>query len=543
MKVVMPIDGWGHFVPRRCQLECLPILIDHFSKPNPDRAIVRKIMGSGKSVTMAQFAACCEVGDHETIVVSTSSINLVEQLSATFRERLESDFMCDQRVGTYYTHSKEIHTPIIITCLPSLQTLSDLLQKNGKRCALWIADEFHKCEVKSIKTAYETLMPGRVCAFTATPFRTNEKQSLTLVDRKIYDYGPAEALRDKVVVPWRIVPWEGGEADRDSACIQMTHDAVGPGMYDADSISDAEVFAQKLKDIGHNVEAVHSKLPPDEHRKRMQGIKSGSLRALVHVSQLVEGSDIPNLRWICLRRSISSRVRFVQQVGRALRAHPGKEEAVIYDPHGLFDVFRLTYEEVIGGVGLDESEEEDEGKQMEKQLHQEVFEMMRHIVQANAGKAPLSVTPLAGYLRELVNAFDVCGLIDRKIASRDWRSSAVSKPQATSIEKMVWATGRKCVPSIHKKALEILCGKSDEQNKQKYAAVMNRGIASDLLSILHSLADKKSWPDFRNLDNSASTAIDKAKGAKKSAITPDTTTQREAKETVKAHKMMQGELF
>ncbi len=545
MKMAMPDDGWGVLTPRRCQTECLPLIIDHFSKPDAERVCVRMIMGAGKSVTMAQVAACCKLEDNEVVVVSTSSINLVEQLSETFKARLETDFMDKDIVGSFYTSEKSIHTPIIICCMPSMQGLANILQKIGRKCALWMGDEFHKCEVKSIKEAYQTLMPERVLAFTATPFRTSEKQRLTMVDKLLYNYGPDEALRDKVVVPWRIVSWTEGESERDAACLKMTKDASGTGMFDADGISDAEVFAQKLRDASVKAEAIHSELPKDEHRKRMSALKSGELKCLVHVSQLVEGADIPSLSWLCLRRAVCSRVRFIQQVGRVLRAHPGKTEAVIFDPHGLFDLFRMSYSEILGGGTSDDFEEQDEGKVLEKQLEQSVFKVMRHIVAANAGKEPLSVSPLAGYLRELVNAFDVTGLIDRKIASRDWRSNPVSKTQASSINNMGWTTGRKCVPSIHKKALEILSGKADPQHKDKYTSVMNRGTASDLLSIMMSLADKKKWPDFKNLDNSAATALDKSikKTGVQATQAQSQFRSQKAPEAPKGPPMVQGELF
>jgi superfamily II DNA or RNA helicase len=457
-------------------------------------------MGGGKSVLLAQFLACCQPETGETIVVTTSSIKLVEQLAETIRQRIDPQPVAlQEKVGCYYTWAKNTHSPVVVTCIPSTTEAAHLLQSQGRRCALWVADECHKTEARTVHEAHSALMPVLSLGLTATPYRADPDQSLSLFDVLLYDYPPKRALDEGVVVPWRLVNWQGGEADLDAACIEMTELARGPGMYNALSIADADVFVQKLNDQHIAAEAIHSKLSRGEINARLERLRAGQNRAIVHVSMLQEGVDLPWLRWLCMRRPVSSRVRFVQEIGRVLRSAPDKSEAVLYDPHDLFGQMSLTYEAVLGGEYLEPDDEEKERKELARVLEQSVFEMMRHLVEAKAGKLPLSMTPLAAYLRELIVAFDLCGLLERKIASRDWRTAISTERQLNAIRNLGWILRKRVVPPIHQKALAKV---------SELGVALNRGMASDLISIMISLGDKKKWPDFKPVDRAASESLE-----------------------------------
>ena len=471
-------------------------------------------MGSGKSKVAVQLAASCEVANDEVVVISTSSIYLVKQLERTFRERLEGDgIMQAQRVGTYYTYGKDVTQPIIITCMNSLPELAMSLQRLGKRCGLWIPDECHRTETRTIKDAHDYLMPERICGFTATPFRSSDKERLTLFQKLLYDFGPQIALQEGVVVPWRIVSWTGETVTLDEACISMTALAEGPGMFNAVTIDDAELFAEILNRTGFRAEAIHSKLSETTVNSRIHALEKGELRAVVHVSMLQEGADFPWLRWLCLRRPVTSKVRFAQEVGRALRSWTDpitgskKTEAIMYDPHSLFLNFQMSPSEVLGGEYevAEPDKKKDPQEEMEQQLQQSVFDTMHHLLEVKAGKEPISVTPLAAYLTELVTAFDICGLIHRKIASQHWRCLPSTDKQRTTVSNMKWAAGRKCVPKIHQRALTMMT---------EHGGAMTRGVASNLLDVLFSLAETKKWPNMKHIDKAASDGIEKTAAKK-----------------------------
>lgn len=509
----MPSDFWGNITPRKWQSTALPKLIEEYSKPKPMSCIVRGVPRSGKSKLMAQMAACCHLEKDEVIVVSTPTIFLVEQLLATFRERLDIDAYAlgESNVGAYYSNSKDVTSRVIIACTNSCPELADKLMAAGRRVALWLPDECHKTKCATICSAYTILNPFASCGFSGTPYRAKETESLHLFEKLIVNYKPEEALKDGVVVPFRPVFWEGGDSDLDSACLSMTELAKGPGLYNSVSIADAEVFASKCLDAGVSARPIHSQMSDADKARRIEEWRSGEVGALVHVNMLSEGCDFPWLRWICLRRPCGSRVRYVQELSRVLSSFTDpitgevKDEAVVYDPQGIIKNFKLDYKAVLAGDVEDEDIEEEgprDEKQSDKkkrQFEQLIFEVMREIVNATAGKKALSFTPLAAYLYELVTAFDTSGLIDRKIANKNWREKPVSQKQIETATKMLWAVNHKSVPKPHQKPLNILA--------QQVVKDMDRGMASDLLTIMMALANHKKWPDLKILDRSAAESM------------------------------------
>jgi hypothetical protein len=551
MEIIKAADGWGHRSPFNWQVRTYGKILDHYGQPMPKPGLVHAVTGGGKSAVMAQTLASCRLNfASEVIVVTTSTISLVEQLQATIGERLEPPGFALKgrpKVGTFYTHGKDTHTPVIITCMPSLPDLAEVLKQKNRKVGLWLCDEAHRFATETIVEAVKMLDPTWRLAFTATPFRSSGKERLTLFEHLIDTYGPTEALADGVVVPYRTVSWDGGDASLDDACISMTRLAIGPGLYNATCIDDAELFCIKLEKEGMKAKSIHSKLSRAECRARVEELRTGKLFALVHVAMLQEGVDWPWLRWLCMRRCIGSRLRYVQEIGRVLRAvfEPGtnipaknpdgslvKPEAVLYDPHGLVDEFNLTYDAVLGGEFMPpEDVKEKESERVKKFLEQQVFECMEEMLAVQAGKKPLSVKPLISYMRELVSVFDLCGLIDRKIVSRHWRKMLSTQKQHTAIKNMKWSTQLKPVPKLHKHALEMLT---------EYGPAMTRGNCADFLDVLMSIAAKRKWPDYKILDRSVEENLEKTE---KPQLLPNVTMEQRRAPVQKPKPIIQPELF
>jgi superfamily II DNA or RNA helicase len=233
---------------------------------------------------------------------------------------------------------------IVVTTTASAPRLARVLAAGGRKVALWIADEAHRTECGSILEASSTLQAARCVGMTATPFRSKADEQLSLFGALVYEYGLGAAIRDGVLVEPRVIPYVGEEGvDGDDALIAMILDgaADGPGIVNAASIIDAEGFADRLSGVGIAAEAIHSGHDEVERGARLTRLRRGGLRALVHVNLLTEGADFPWLTWLGLRRSSAADVRFLQEVGRVLRCHPGKTHATVFDPHGLFETHNL----------------------------------------------------------------------------------------------------------------------------------------------------------------------------------------------------------
>jgi superfamily II DNA or RNA helicase len=180
-----PPTAWvgAPWLPRAWQVKALERAQTATGSP-----VIRAVTGAGKSILIAELAHLAT----GRVLVTTPTVQLVDQLAATLTAR-------GLTVGKFYTHAKDTDAPVIVCCNPSLGELARLISPP----ALWIADECHKTESDEIKSVLETWSPERRVGVTATPYRSDADERLSLFDSLAYNYGPAEAIRDGVVV------WEG----------------------------------------------------------------------------------------------------------------------------------------------------------------------------------------------------------------------------------------------------------------------------------------------------------------------------------------------
>lgn len=518
MKIVEPTDGWGTrngkpVAPRRWQAEELPKILGHYRKTNPSRGLCAAITGSGKSILIAQICACLKPERDEVVVVSTSRQKLVRQISQTIKDRVEGDeFMAPEVVGTYYADFKRPELPIVVACNDSLDGLATALQNMGKKCGMWLVDEAHHSQSPRLLSAYEKLAPEKVIGFTATPYRSKENDGLSTFDEVISRYTLEQALADgKVIVEWSAHNWEGPECDRDFACLSMMRELCTDRVVcNADCIADAEAFAEYCNSRGWSAKAVHSKQSSAENDRIMEELRTKQIKLVVYPDLIAEGCDYPWIKAMVLRRVVGSRTRFVQEIGRGLRyfydEETGEEKThlILIDVHDLLSNHKLTHKEVLSGDfdPEDVDEAESEGSKLDRTLQQQCFDVMRALTafKIKAGSEPFNAGPLNSYLSMLVSVFDTFGLIQKKITARDWRRQPCTGKQVEAVDKMKWTLTKKQIPQLHRTALDALT---------QHTGKLNRGAVADLFDVQVSLANKKTWPNFAQLDQVARQGLEK----------------------------------
>ncbi|MHA1572632.1 MAG: DEAD/DEAH box helicase [Alphaproteobacteria bacterium] len=469
MTLALSAPSW-RFPPRNWQDECLGAIRIHLLLVSAEPAVVSAVMGSGKSLVIEELCAIANLAKDEVIVVSTSTQLLVEELASAIEDRCGAS----RSVGFWYGRKKRLGS-VIVSCYDSTLALTAKLASAGKKVALWIADECHRTECETVIRAYEQLRPAHAIGMTATPFRADSKWgSISLFKRLLFRYTAAQAQIDKVVAPWHIVHSKtGGELDE--VCLGMIQGAVGPGLVNAVSIADSEAFAKRLTATGTPASAVHSRMSRAGQRRAISRLKGGDLRCIVHVNMLSEGANFPWLRWLCLRREVDSRVRFVQEVGRLLRVFPGKERAVFYDPHDLFGTFSLAYEEALG--------EPPEKPEWEGVLP-EPGEIAERIHDADDAVA---LAWIESVIRSLVVTAEATGfLLDRKTirkADRLVPSTLMQHVALTEelgrIQHLVPQGWMKCLGSVMARPM-----------------LLRYGFAADLLALVQAAQEAGRWPDI-----------------------------------------------
>lgn len=125
------------------------------------------------------------------------------------------------------------------------------------------------------------------------------------------------------------------------------------------------VFCAGIKHAEHTCEAfkrhdiscglVTGKTPKNERSAILHSLKHGDLQCVVNVATLTTGINIPAIDLVAFMRPTRSPVLYTQCVGRALRVHPGKKDAICLDFGGVVramgPVDQLVISEHQGGNG------------------------------------------------------------------------------------------------------------------------------------------------------------------------------------------------
>ncbi len=541
---------WPTITPRRWQTEAYPIALAAIESGKS--GMIQAVMGAGKSVLISELAATTTLEFADVVVVTTSSRRLVRELAAELRKRSPS-----RKVGMFYSSKKEAGADFIVCCNPSAKKLGEELKARGKKVRLLIVDEAHRSECRTMLEAVnDHLHPRSRIGFTATPYRSLSSEELSMFEKLLYTYDARAALRDGVIVPYVVKPWMGRACSVDDACIEMIRKEEGPGVVNAVDTSDADAFAAILNEAGIPSAAIHYKVKDAEQTKRLDDLKTGKLKCVVHVSMLQEGVNLPWLRWLCLRRTSSSKIRFPQEVGRILRVDEGKDHAVVLDPNDLFGAFKLDYRAVLQGQADDDTRQaamvmkitgcadgywitEDIfpdkwgfepgariiarwGKnetratigsvtrtgikltdrdaylvrsvpfevQLLRSAAKEATDVIIDVLSKMSDVDAEALEYIEVYLRRLVMEFDAAGLVERKVASRDWRKEPITVKQVGAVKRAFGPVGEYVnkIPDTDRAALRSVC---------RATTSLKRGPASDLLGVLWGITSARGWPEMR----------------------------------------------
>lgn len=458
-------DG-APWTPRRWQAEAVPAAIAAVRAGQ--RPIVSAWMGSGKAACIAELArVAMEKAGPRAIVVAAPTQHLVRQLAETV-----ATFCGPESVGVYYGPRKQPRRRVIVTCFPSVPNLHADLTMDGRAVALAVIDECHGSERDTLLAVLPALRAAAQVGFSATPFRSVPREGLSLWDTVCYRYSRLDAERDVgVCVPLTHIEWRGADVPPDEAMLAlMDAHARGPGVLDASSIADADACAAWLTARGWPALPIHSNISERDKDARLAMLQAGDLRAVVHVNMLAEGVDLPWLAWLGIRRRIGARVRLIQQIGRVLRAHPGKTTGVVLDPLCILGE---------GAMGLDTTE------RLEAVLSEITAREAGELSGLSEERVAVNVEAAGVYVRRLRLELEGAGIVaPSRISGGSWRDAPATEAQIIAIygrdpppgeRRRGYKSLTRYVPSEHREQVRVLA---------EHPRVLTRGQVSDLIDVL-----------------------------------------------------------
>jgi len=457
--MLTPTDLWAVAPrpPRKWHCDAIPKLLPMI--PEGRRGIVYAATGSGKSYAQGAILRAATPDPRFVDVVTVPTEALVEQMADDLAP-------WGIRAGRYYGRRKDVDgRRVIVCCLPSVGSLSEDLALRGLRTRLILADEAHRVT----PGALDILSPVWVMGWSATPIRTQGKEELRKMwpDGILFGYGMADAIADGAIVQPHIVPWTDPDlTEPNEVTLRMLRaHAEGPTVIDALDVADAHWHAGWLTEQGWPSVGIDGTDSKGDRAKKLGDLREGRA-SLVHVKLLTEGVDLPWLGTLAMRAQTKSVIRYVQQMGRVLRTHPGKTRGVILDVQDAWGTFGLPrFSADMWGEAAEAAEEA----------------MEREAGAPKEGERLISeaavVVELEQWMAHVRTRLLTAGVISsERIRGTGWRREAVTGRQRETIAR--WLDGRKSparhLPADVRDRMSKLIASPD---------YLSRGGAADLLDV------------------------------------------------------------
>lgn len=102
-------------------------------------------------------------------------------------------------------------------------------------------------------------------------------------------------------------------------------------------VKHAQALAERFRASGFSSASIDGTMKAEERQSVLSAFDDDRLRILVNCQILTEGFDQPDVDCVVIARPTRSRALYTQMVGRGLRLHPSKADALVLDLTGASD--------------------------------------------------------------------------------------------------------------------------------------------------------------------------------------------------------------
>ena len=337
--------------------------------------------GTGKTVIAAldYRRLCKKHGSHISLLFVAHRREILDQSRRTFQIALR-----DETYGEIYAGGLRPEQGVHV--FASVQSLAkvNLANVNPHQFDMVIVDEFHHAAAKTYERLLKHFRPNYLLGLTATPERADGQDVLGWFEgRMAAELRLWDAISIQRLVPFQYfgvaddtdlsqIKWSGGQYDGSELTQLYTADnlrvriivralesrvlnirkmrAIGFCV----SVRHAEFMAEQFSKLGIPSMAITGQTKMEDRAAAIRNLKQLKLNVLFTVDVLTEGVDIPEVDTVLLLRPTNSATVFLQQIGRGLRTHQGKDALVILDFIGQSRrEFRFEFKlaALLGGAG------------------------------------------------------------------------------------------------------------------------------------------------------------------------------------------------
>ncbi len=216
-----------------------------------------------------------------------------------------------------------------------------------------VIDEAHRVGSESYKRIMEHFKPRFYLGMTATPDRTDGFDVFDQFNHVIaFTVTLQDALANDMLAPFHYFGIADLEIDDEAVDAKLFEKLTSServkhiidkieeysvtksqrrGLIFCNRNEEARELSRQFNARGYNTEAISGQDSEEERNRAIERLESGELQYLFSVDIMNEGVDIPSLNQIIMLRRTDSAIIFVQQLGRGLRKHEGKEFTLVLD--------------------------------------------------------------------------------------------------------------------------------------------------------------------------------------------------------------------
>lgn len=339
------------YEPRGAQIEALYAL-KKVREQGANKSLIYAATGIGKT-----YLAAFDSIEYQRVLFVAHREEILNQAADSFK-----NVRGTEDIGFFNSLRKDTKNELVFASVASLGKSEYL---NGGYFApdsfdYIVIDEFHHAVNDSYMRIIEYFKPKFLLGLTATPERMDGKNIYELCDYIVpYQMSLKDAINRGMLVPFRYY----GIYDE---TVDYSQIALVNGKYDSEKLNSSLMVAKRyelihkhymkygsLKALGFCSSIEHARTMAQEFSQRnipavavysgsngdngvdrgqaLKMLESGEIRVIFSVDMFNEGLDIPAIDMVMFLRPTESPVVFLQQLGRGLRQHEGKEYLNVLD--------------------------------------------------------------------------------------------------------------------------------------------------------------------------------------------------------------------
>jgi len=339
--------------------------LDQIRSNHYRRALVAVATGLGKTWLAAfdVLAVGQALQRPPRVLIIAHRAEILIQAEATIRTAMRSEWE-ETRVTWYLGANSDMSGDLVVATIQKLTRPEGLAELDLQRFDYAVIDEVHHAQAPSYRRVMARLNATFTLGLTATPERTDGVDVASLFDDVLaWQATVGDGIAEGSLVPFHYlglkddvdfeqIPWRNGRFDPTSLEEKLENSERMERLWSAwqaDPDARTLVFCCSRRHALYTRDwlrrrqvraaAVFSGSGGDPRSDSLNAFIEGKLQALCVVDLFNEGLDIPDVDRVVMLRPTESKVIFLQQLGRGLRAAENKLRLKVIDFVGNHRVF------------------------------------------------------------------------------------------------------------------------------------------------------------------------------------------------------------